>query len=76
MGLCQVSPQLSRSGVRFAAGVTEPFSAMELDFVLVPIMATLEKAVGLRAVAEGTHVGPKITEHVFPSSCMLAVVAD
>lgn len=51
----------------FDARVAEPFSPVEFDFVVIPILWCAEEAIGLCTIREFTHVRPKVSEYVFPS---------
>lgn len=56
------------------AGVAEPLPAMDLDFVIEPVLAALEEAVGLGAVLEGAAIRPQVSEYVFAEDAILAQV--
>lgn len=66
VSLTQVLSQQRFSGESLLARVAEPFPAVKLYFVVVPIVTAAEEAIGFETPLKRTHVRPKIPEYMFP----------
>lgn len=72
VSVAQVMNEVGSGWEDFTARVAKPLSAMDLNFVVEPVVATLEEAVGFGAILEGADIRTKVPEYVFPGNKILA----